>query len=350
MSPRLPARIRRIVLLSLATSLLACGGTAATSGDGGSCNPAAFTPPPGDETCAPRWKDGDGCNGGQVLFPCGLPPAPNTSGPSPTSNVLCAEYCMGSPDFNSCIAQAPDGGYLGPAFTEADAGSGPIVVSCYQDHTGRRPAGLVDDVAPDASSIGEVLARTAYLEAASIDAFIDLAVQLEAHGAPAELTHRMRLAAGDEVRHARGIGALARAHGAEPPRVRVVARGLRTLLALALENAREGCVRETWGAACAVVQSTRAADPAVRALMTGIAHDELRHAALSWDLAAWIDARLTADERTRVLDARASAVRELQVELDAELPTGWRSTLGLPTLEEARHILGSMRAEVWGVA
>ncbi len=62
---------------------------------------------------------------------------------------------------------------------------------------------------------------------------------------------------------------------------------LRSLEALAVENAVEGCVRETMGALFAMHQAASAADPHVRATMVSIAPDETRHAALGWAVAEW---------------------------------------------------------------
>jgi hypothetical protein len=53
----------------------------------------------------------------------------------------------------------------------------------------------------------------------------------------------------------------------------LASRRPRSLVELALENIREGCVRETWGAACAVVQSMKATDLEVRRAMRAIARD-----------------------------------------------------------------------------
>lgn len=339
MKTSLSSTLRRVVLLALAPlPLLACsgtvdvgaGGTTGDMGDGGACSA--------------RWISGDGIKGGQVLFPCGLPPAPVMSGQ--TSFELCSEYCMGSQSFNGCDVLT-DGGGGAPAFADPDAGTGPVVVSCYQSHTGRRPAGLVEDAGGGPGSIGEVLARAAYLEAAAVHAFLDLAAQVERHGAPAPLVKRLRRAAHDEVRHARDVGALARARGAEPPPVEIVATGPRSILALALENAREGCVRETWGAACAVAQAERAADPELREAMRALARDEIGHAALSWDLAAWLSSRLSEDARAAVAAERAGAVSGLEREIQGALPEPWRRALGVPSRAEARAIFGSLRAEVW---
>ena len=70
-----------------------------------------------------------------------------------------------------------------------------------------------------ARTTGEALAHAAYLEAASVAAFLDLAVQLETHGAPRALVRELRRAARDEMRHTRDVAALARERGAEPAAV-----------------------------------------------------------------------------------------------------------------------------------
>jgi hypothetical protein len=190
----------------------------------------------------------------------------------------------------------------------------------------------------------------AHLEAASVDAFLLLADELALHHAPRPLLRRLRRAACDEVRHARDVGALARARGGAPMEPRVGKTAPRSLLAIALENAREGCVRETWGAAYGVVQSERAEDDDVRSVMVGIARDELGHAAIAWELAAWLDARLTADERTEVARERATAIAELAREIEGAPPEPWRRALGLPTRAEARAMFAAVQAELWSRA
>lgn len=317
------------------------GGGSETGRMGPPCDPKLYESQPGDDGCAPRWIEGDGCAGGKVLFPCGVPSVPNDGR---SAFDACAVRCMGSHEFNACrelpIDAGPDG---------ANVGAGGGIVVCYVDHTGRRPPGLVL-ARSESRTVGHALAQAAHLEAASIEAFLDLAEQLSARGAPARLVRRLRRAASDEVSHARDVGALARARGADPPPVSIAPTGLRSLLELALENAREGCVRETWGAACAVAQSKRAASPDIRAAMQVIARDELRHAALSWDVATWLDARLTEEERRHVAEERARALAELGAELEASVPRALRDPLGLPTEAEARVMFASMMCGVWGEA
>jgi rubrerythrin len=198
-----------------------------------------------------------------------------------------------------------------------------------------------------ARSVGDTLAAQAHLEAASVDAFLDLAEQMKAHGAPARMVGRLRRAAVEEMRHARVVQDLAQARGGEPAEPTVVPTGPRSLLAIAVENAREGCVRETWGAACAVAQGKRAGDAEVREAMDAIARDELGHAALSWEMAQWLDARLSDDERAAVAEERARAIGELEGEIERAMPADWRQALGLPSLEEARSIFAAMRETLW---
>src|SRR5580658_1383630 len=91
--------------------------------------------------------------------------------------------------------------------------------------------------------------EAAYLEAASVRAFDWLEDELSAHGAPERLQARARRAARDEVRHARVIRSFAERAGARVPSLRVKAARARSLEAMAVENAVEGCVNETLGAA-----------------------------------------------------------------------------------------------------
>src|SRR6185369_2194729 len=105
-------------------------------------------------------------------------------------------------------------------------------------------------------------------------------------------------------RHARIAGALARRFGVDVPEPVREETPLRSLADLALENAVEGCVRETWGALVALRQASRAADVEVRAAMGRIARDEVRHAELAWTIDRWLTPRLGAAQRQQVRSAR----------------------------------------------
>jgi hypothetical protein len=146
----------------------------------------------------------------------------------------------------------------------------------------------------------------------------------------------------DERRHARIAKALARSFGVTvAPVEREVARA-RGVEALALENAVEGCVRETWGALVALRQATQASERTVRAAMGRIARDELRHAELAWSVDAWLRPRLTEPQRQRVRNARATAVAELARDAAWPLPDAERQRLGLPGAREASHLLAEL--------
>jgi hypothetical protein len=195
-----------------------------------------------------------------------------------------------------------------------------------------------------------MLARMAYLEAASIYAFERLALELGAHGAPRRLRQGALRAARDEARHARMATKLAERAGAIVAKPRVRRGGVRSLVAVAIENAVEGCVKETFAAAVAVVQSTTASDVRVRLAMRAIARDELRHAELAWNAAEWFEGRLGDLENARVARARKAAVDALLRETLQEVPCELVNELGLPPAPVARSIAAALVERLWGRA
>ncbi len=149
-------------------------------------------------------------------------------------------------------------------------------------------AGLSDE---ERASLADAWQEQALLEHASVAAFSRLVLDLLALGAPAELVDRAAAATRDEIRHAARCFALASAYAGReigpgplpiPPR-----RGRRTLVRLAVESWREGCVGETLSVGVAAAQLAGATDPVVREVLAGIVRDESEHAALAWDLVAW---------------------------------------------------------------
>jgi hypothetical protein len=218
-------------------------------------------------------------------------------------------------------------------------------VACFYGCGGRRPdALLATSRGPDAlSSAGAFFAELAVLEAASVDAFEILAGELAFHGAPPAVVDRAREAARDEVRHAKITRALARRFGEEPAPHTVVRHPPRTLEAMAIENAAEGCVRETYGALVAMHQAERATDPIVRRAMRRVAEDETRHAALARSIAEWILPLLDAGARARTNAARAAALDELARQAAVEPSADARDTAGLPSAAVATHLVRSLR-------
>jgi hypothetical protein len=153
--------------------------------------------------------------------------------------------------------------------------------------TGRRPQGLqpLAPVLADAP-LARHFAELPQLEAASICAFERIARELREFGAPERLAIAADAAARDEVRHAQVMAELARSFGAEPGIPKIESQTLRARFAFSLDNAVEGCVRETFGALLAHCQAALARDPAVATALARIAEDETRHAELSWEIAA----------------------------------------------------------------
>jgi hypothetical protein len=124
----------------------------------------------------------------------------------------------------------------------------------------------------------------------------------------------------------------------------VVVRDLETI---AIENAVEGCVRETWAALEANHQARAAVHADVRSAMRRIAADETRHAELARDIDAWARSRLPRASRGRVVKARGVAVRSLQRSLSRPRDAALHECAGIPRPAVARRLLEGLRAELW---
>jgi hypothetical protein len=274
-------------------------------------------------------------------------------------DVSCAPYLNSVP--LSCIGTAaPVGGTALPSATcSAICGTnfgctvwsvaeGIVTVQCQPwCAVGRRPAGLGGPGTCDTRAAGSYFAEIAHLEAASVTAFRILRDELRLHGAPKKLVRAAARAARDEIRHARATGALARRFGAQPRVPAIVAAQPRSLEAMAIENAVEGCVRETYGALLATRQAQLATDPVVRAAMMRIARDETRHASLSWQVGHWLEARLEPAAKRTVARAKLAAAAELVDALANEPEVSFARLAGLPSAAEATHLATQMRSELW---
>lgn len=213
---------------------------------------------------------------------------------------------------------------------------------------GRRPEGLQSrHVGTSASALGEHFARMAHLEEASIAAFEVLATELASHGAPDELVAWARRSAADEVRHTATTRQLARRFGVSTTAVEVAPAALRSLEAIAIDNAREGCVRECFGAALGCYQAQTAADPEIAAMMAEIADDETRHAALAFAIDAWVQSQLDDDARARIAAVRAQAVAALRSELACAPDADTRAALGLPDATAALRLCSALEQSLW---
>ncbi len=223
----------------------------------------------------------------------------------------------------------------------------PVVVTCGVFCEGRLTAGIARPRRSSAGPVGDYFARCAYLEAASVEAFRRLRDELTAHGAPRALRTGAERARLDEVRHAERTSALALRFGARSRRPRAVAPSSpRPLFAIALENAVEGCVRETFGAALAHHRALTAGDAVARRTARGLAKDEGRHAELSVRVLGWTWPRLTPRERRRVVVAMDRAWRALAAEVAQPIHPAIQLTAGMPDAPHARAMLTLVRAAV----
>lgn len=128
-------------------------------------------------------------------------------------------------------------------------------------------------------------------EHSSVAGFNRFALDLMAHGAPAELVTRAQIAAIQEIEHARLCFGLASAYAGR----RIGPAGLpiqhapvaRDLVELAVWTTLEGAIGETLAAWLATVARDRAQDGAVRAVLDRIVEDESEHAQLAWATLNW---------------------------------------------------------------
>nr|WP_216626904.1 ferritin-like domain-containing protein [Corallococcus exercitus] len=213
---------------------------------------------------------------------------------------------------------------------------------------GRRPVGLqAVEACRSPEALGRYFADAAHLEAASVHAFLRLRDELELHGADVGLQDAARRSAMEEVQHARVTDQLARRFGGTPQRPVVEDLPPRSLVDVALENAVEGCVRETYGALLAHHQALHARDLEVREVMVRIAEDETRHAALSWDIDQWARPRLSVEERETLREAQKRAVALLREEVAVPLDASIITEAGMPTPEAALALLDTLEQDLW---
>jgi len=192
------------------------------------------------------------------------------------------------------------------------------------------------------------LARAAQLEAASVHAFLLLEDELALYGAPEALVVAARRAALEELRHASTVSGLARRYGVQPtpPVVRRTALETRSRLDMAVDNAVEGCVRETLGALVAGHQALHAEDLEVRHALSHVAVEELGHAQLSWRISAWFERVASDGESRRVRAARDAALGELGETSVPEPHPILQRDLGLPNAAQRGALVRELREVV----
>jgi hypothetical protein len=219
------------------------------------------------------------------------------------------------------------------------AGGAQVRMSFGHACAGRLPSNLdaPSAVCPDPVAW---ITEQARLEAASVIAFRELAVELVVHGAPSHLIDACLVAATEEERHARLCGGQLLA-----PRER---QPIRSIEELAIDNAVEGEVRETWGAVLAAYQAQAAHERSLRELMASIAPDELSHAELSAELGRWYASQLSPEANARVAMAKRAAIAALASALDEKpASTELVETVGLPSVAASAELFAGLLRTVW---
>lgn len=345
------------VTVGLATST--SGGTASSSGasssGSGSGSASGSSGTSGNPNCQVYGLCPIICDCQTATFR--VEPVPGSRPPTgELDSCQCTQGCPQVPDGGSgfsrltgCSALVADAGSVDGGGARPDGG-GQWDLTCYyytSCNGGRRPAGLVERAPQSRTAVGATFAALAHLEAASVVAFRRMARELQAFGAPGALVQAARDAARDELRHTRLTRALAVRLGAVIAPVTIAPATVRSLLDFALENAREGCVGETFGAALACWQAEVATDAEIRRAAEEISGDETRHAELAWAIDAWLQSVLAAPERALLARARAEAIERLEAQA-VTVPQDDAHWAGLPTAAEHLLLLHAMRREVWG--
>ena len=226
--------------------------------------------------------------------------------------------------------------------------------TCPRPVPGRKPDGLhfKNDTAATQSSVnvlGQYLADMTAMETAAITAFYYLSRELEAYGAPVELIARSRQAVLEETRHSEMAALLAASFDAEMPDVSVNDFCLRSLYEIAMENAVEGCVNETFAAACGLWQSEYAQLDVFREVIAHITEEEMGHAGLSWEIHQWVMPQLSQSEQELICIAQAEAVENLIGEFKQESDPVVQQAFGLPTKDDAARLFVQLKESVWEV-
>ena len=237
----------------------------------------------------------------------------------------------------------------------SDSSEGTVTLACrYVEDCaiGRRPPSFKGIRGRGTSALGLWFSHVAHLEAAAVYAFAALHQELVFYQAPEVLQHGARRAILDEVVHANLAAQLARRFGGVfiPPEIEPFER--RALAEIALDNAVEGCVGETYAALEATWGQHTSQDPLVRDVLAQIAEDETRHAELSWAIERWL--REVAPETAlwqQIEVERRARISKLRDEINETLPEPLISIGGRPSPTDAARLVDALDAAIWsGVA
>ena len=325
--------IQKIIFGTLGLQLTACG-TKLTPSSTGDCDSYAFTVSTEITANSVLFSNNGFSDIGDIASCEDLCAEVYTA--QTMANVRSVESCETNVDLtelNSDLQTTSDTGNTGDTGNTQDTANPKVygTVDCTGTAMpfcmGRRPMGHIEYQSSN-QDLGNHFANCAYLEAASVDAFIELAAQLRSWGAPEALIQRCMAAAEEERTHTTLMDMLAKKYDGHRPEPSAELQSNTTLFEVALHNAVEGCINEAWAACVATHQSVHA-DESLKAIFTQIAKDEIKHAQLSWDLHEWFCTQLSAEERREVEIAQLDAIRNLQNQADNQNPHA--SFLGLST-------------------
>jgi hypothetical protein len=201
--------------------------------------------------------------------------------------------------------------------------------AAWLDELGLKPttAGLQDR---ERQLLAQAWARLGLMEHASVAAFARFSLQLLQVGAPAALLEQSQRAMADELSHARLCFGLASGYAGEPlgpgPLPIDQALDLSSLEDIAALTLHEGCIGETLAALEASEALALATDPAVRAALEQIQHDERRHAELGWRFVSWA-----------IQTGGASVQRRIQRELSTLLGRAAAAPSADPSFDTTPH-------------
>ncbi len=191
--------------------------------------------------------------------------------------------------------------------------------------------------AREAAALERAWISAAQAEYASVWAFLRMASELTALGAPDALVSAACEAADDELRHAdtclhgSGTRFVLRPLSPEAAAPRWRSRSPEAVAAIAREAWVDGCLAEGIAAAQAGDAAARAShDPQLAAAHATIARDERRHAELAWRVLAWAWREGGAPARDAVIAAAEAPANAPVPGIDAELDRDWLEAHGWP--------------------
>ena len=193
------------------------------------------------------------------------------------------------------------------------------------------------------SELHRYFVRAYHAEASSVAAFVQLRTELQQHNAPRTLLKRCMDAAIDEVHHARMMAKLVRDAQEELPALNFGTKQERTLFALALDNAVEGCVFESYSALKAHYQARNSKDKRIRAVMKVIAPDETRHAQLAWDIHHFLMTQLSEIEQQQIQNAQRQATQKIIAQAKSDLEQA-EGVMALPPIVLAEQFAAQIVA------